>query len=298
MTKEAFVALVTCFNDDETVNYAATRAQVRRQVAAGNNIMCAGTNGDFTALTFEEKVRLTAEVVEEIGGRARIIVNAGMPATFETVLLAREFERIGVDGIAVITPFFIACTQDGLIRHFSTVADAVSTPVYLYDIPARTQNHIEPVTARTLADHGNIRGIKDSGGAQDTLAAYLAIGREVPGFEVYSGPDHLVLWSLQNGAKGCISGLGNVMPEVLAAIVKGFDAGDTAAAERAQAAFAAFRADLYGLGYPPALTKRALYLMDPSVGASRQPALLPDPEQDAKIRALLVKHGLMAEARA
>ena len=68
MTKEAFVALVTCFNDDETVNYAATRTQVRRQVAAGNNIMCAGTNGDFTALTFEEKVRLCGEVVDEVGG--------------------------------------------------------------------------------------------------------------------------------------------------------------------------------------------------------------------------------------
>ena len=92
MTKEAFVALVTCFNEDETVNYAATRAQVRRQVAAGNNIMCAGTNGDFTALTFEEKVRLCGEVVEEVGGKARVIVNAGMPATFETILLAREFE--------------------------------------------------------------------------------------------------------------------------------------------------------------------------------------------------------------
>lgn len=294
--REAFVALVTCFNDDETVNYAATRAQVRRQVAAGNNIMCAGTNGDFTALTFDEKVRLCAEVVEEVGGKARVIVNAGTPATFETILLAKEFARIGVDGIAVITPFFIQVTQDGLVRHFSAVADAVTTPVYLYDIPARTQNHIEPATARTLAAHGNIAGIKDSGGAQETLEAYLAVGREVPGFDVYSGPDHLVHWAFRNGARGCISGLGNVMPETLAAIVSAFNAGDEAAAARAQAAFGAFRADLYGLGYPPALVKRALYLMDDSVGASRQPALLPDPEQDWKIAALLIKHGLMPEA--
>jgi 4-hydroxy-tetrahydrodipicolinate synthase len=298
MTKEAFVALVTCFNDDETVNYAATRAQVRRQVAAGNNIMCAGTNGDFTALTFDEKVRLCGEVVEEVGGKAKVIVNAGMPATFETILLAREFEAIGVDGIAVITPFFIACTQDGLIRHFSTVADAVTTPVYLYDIPARTQNHIEPETARTLAAHGNIAGIKDSGGAQETLEQYLAVGSAVPGFEVYSGPDHLVHWAFRNGAKGCISGLGNVMPDTLAAITRAFNAGDDAAAETAQEAFGAFRKDLYTLGYPPALVKRSLYLMDASVGASRQPALLPDPEQDAQIAALLVKHGLMAEAGA
>lgn len=296
MTRQAFVALVTCFNDDETINYAATRAQVRRQVEAGNNIMCAGTNGDFTALTFDEKVRLCAEVVEEVAGRARVIVNAGMPATFETVLLARAFERIGVDGIAVITPFFIACTQDGLIRHFSSAADAVSTPVYLYDIPARTQNHIEPATAKALASHGNIRGIKDSGGAQETLEEYLAVGREAPGFEVYSGPDHLVLWALRNGATGCISGLGNVMPRVLAGVVSAFNAGDLAEAERQQAKFGAFRKDLYGLGYPPALVKRALYLMDPSVGASRQPALLPDLAQDAQIAEILKKHDLLTEA--
>lgn len=293
MNKQAFVALVTCFNEDETVNYKATRAQVRRQVEAGNNIMCAGTNGDFSALTFEEKVRLTEEVVDEVGGRVRVIVNAGMPATFETLKLAREFDRIGVTGIAVITPFFIACTQDGLIRHFSTVADAVTTPVYLYDIPARTQNHIEPETARRLAGHGNIAGIKDSGGAKETLEAYLQVAKEVDGFEVYSGPDHLVLWALQNGAAGCISGLGNAMPQVLADLLKAYNAGDIARAEKQQATFAAFRTDLYALGFAPAMVKRALYLQDPSVGASRQPALLPDAEQDEKIAGILRRHGLL-----
>ena len=290
MSKQAFVALVTCFNEDETINYEATRAQVRRQVAAGNNIMCAGTNGDFTALTHDEKIRLTEEVVDEVAGRARVIVNAGMPATFETLQLARSFDRIGVDGIAVITPFFIACTQDGLIRHFSTVADAVDTPVYLYDIPARTQNHIEPETARKLATHGNIAGIKDSGGAQQTLEAYLRVAKDVPGFEVYSGPDHLVLWSLQNGAAGCISGLGNALPDVLAGILDAFNAGDIAESERQQAIYAAFRTDLYALGFAPAMVKRSLYLQDPSVGASRQPALLPDPDQDDRIMDILRRY--------
>ncbi|CAN7614291.1 dihydrodipicolinate synthase family protein [Agrobacterium sp.] len=290
MTKQAFVALVTCFNEDETINYEATRAQVRRQVAAGNNIMCAGTNGDFTALTHEEKIRLTEEVVDEVAGRAKVIVNAGMPATFETIQLAKAFDRIGVDGIAVITPFFIACTQDGLIRHFSTVADAVETPTYLYDIPARTQNHIEPETARRLATHGNIAGIKDSGGAQQTLEAYLQVAKEISGFEVYSGPDHLVLWSLQNGAAGCISGLGNAMPDVLACILNAFNAGNITEAERQQAIYTAFRTDLYALGFAPAMVKRSLYLQDPSVGASRQPALLPDPDQDGRIMEILRRY--------
>lgn len=225
--------------------------------------------------------------MDEVAGRAKVIVNAGMPATFETLQLTKAFDRIGVDGIAVITPFFIACTQDGLIRHFSTVADAVKTPVYLYDIPARTQNHIEPETARKLAAHGNIAGIKDSGGAQQTLEAYLQVAKEMPGFEVYSGPDHLVLWSLQNGAAGCISGLGNALPDVLAGILSAFNAGDIAEAERQQAIYADFRTDLYALGFAPAMVKRSLYLQDSSVGASRQPALLPDKEQDARIVEIL-----------
>ena len=243
---------------------------------------------------FGEKVKLTETVVDEVRGRVRVIVNAGMPATFETIALAREFDRIGVDGIAVITPFFIECTQDGLIRHFTSVADAVNARVYLYDIPARTQNHIEPQTARVLAAHGNIAGIKDSGGKQETLEAYLAVSREVSGFEVYSGPDHLVHWAMRNGAAGCISGLGNVMPDVLARIVSSFSAGDNEGAAAAQEIYADFRKDLYALGYPPAMVKRALWVMDHSVGASRQPALLPNPAQDAKIRDLLVKYGRIA----
>lgn len=160
--------------------------------------------------------------------------------------------------------------------------------------PSATQNHIEPETAATLAGHGNIAGIKDSGGAQDTLEAYLAVGRAHPGFAVYSGPDHLVHWSLMNGAAGCISGLGNVMPGVLAAIIRAHNAGDHAEAERQQQIFGNFRKDLYGLGYPPALVKRALFLMDNSVGASRQPALLPDPAQDAQIAAILHRYELSA----
>ncbi|WP_116086810.1 dihydrodipicolinate synthase family protein [Tropicimonas sp. IMCC34011] len=293
MPSTAFVALVSCFDEDERLNLDATRAQVRRQVAAGNGIMAAGTNGDFTALTFDERVALVEAVVDEANGAVPVMANAGTAATYETTLLAREFDRIGVTGIAVITPYFIACTQDGLHRHFSTVADAVETPVYLYDIPARTQNHIEPETARALAAHGNIHGIKDSGGSQDTLSAYLEIGREAEGFDVYSGPDHLVLWSLRNGAAGCISGLGNAMPETLADIVRAFDAGDDAAAEAAQDRYASFRTDLYALGYPPALVKRALWCMDPSVGASRQPALLPDPAQDDAIREILRRYELL-----
>jgi len=291
--RSAYVALVTCFNEDETINFEATRAQVRRQVEAGNNIMCCGTNGDFSALTHGEKIALTEAVMDEVDGRAKVIVNAGCPATFETLQLANAFDELDVDGIAVITPYFIACTQDGLIRHFSTVADAVDAPVYLYDIPARTQNHIEPETARVLARHGNIAGIKDSGGSTETVLQYLEVAKSEGSFEVYCAPDHLVHWGLQQGCAGVISGLGNVAPKVLATIISSFNSGDTDAADAAQEIFAGLRKDLYALGFPPAMVKRALYQMDTSVGLSRQPALLPEAAQDAAILEIVKKYGLM-----
>lgn len=292
--KRSYVAVVTCFHDDETLNLTASRAQVRRQVDAGNDILCAGTNGDFTALLFDEKLALTEAVLAEVAGKARVMVNVGAPSTFETVKLAQAVDRLGVDALSVITPYFIHCTQDGLARHFQTVADAVQTPVYLYDIPARTQNHIELQTALRLARHGNIHGIKDSGGTQSTLQDYLSVAAEYPDFGVWSGPDHLALWALENGAAGVISGLGNVAPKVLAGLVQAFNSGDRVAAQRWQDRFSALRKDLYALGYPPAMVKRALHVLDPQVGASRQPALLPDTQQDAAIARLLADHGLTA----
>jgi 4-hydroxy-tetrahydrodipicolinate synthase len=287
-----FVALVTCFDSDEVVDYAAVRRQVRRQVAAGNNILACGTNGDFTSLTFDEKVRLCSEIVEEAAGKVKVFANIGLPSTYETLLLGRAVAKTGVDAFAVITPYFIGCTQDGLVTHFTRIADALPRPIYLYDIPARTQNHIEPATAARLADHKNIHGIKDSGGGKESLDEYLAIAAGRNDFAVFSGPDSLVYYALSKGAKGCISGLANVMPKVANAICSNFASGDLAAAQAAQERFTALRVDLYALGYAPAMVKRALYLMDASVGASRQPALISTPELDAKIRAILAKHNI------
>ncbi len=284
-----FVALVTCFDDNESIDYGAIRKQVRRQTAAGNNILACGTNGDFTSLTFPEKVRVCAEVVEEAGGKVKVFANAGTPSTYETLLLAKEFATLGVDALAVITPYFIGCNQDGLYAHYCRVADEIDKPIYLYDIPARTQNHIEPKTAARLAEHPNIHGIKDSGGGKESLDAYLDIARDRDDFDVFCGPDSLIHYALTKGARGCISGLGNLMPATVNAICKCFENGDVEESRRHQELFTRLRVELYGLGFPPAMVKRALYLLDNSVGASRQPALVPTPELDEKIRIVLNK---------
>ena len=300
MTKEAFVALVTCFNDDETVNYAATRAQVRRQVAAGNNIMCAGTNGDFTALTFEEKVRLCGEVVDEVGGQgpghrqrrdARDLRDASCSA--------REFAKIGVDGIAVITPFFIAgdpgraCPP--LLRRRRRSDDAGLSLRHPGAHPephrARDREGRSPLMATSPASRIPAARRRRSSSISRSAARFRASRSTLAPTTWCSGHS-------RTAPRGASPASATSCPTRSPASPAAFNAGDTAAAEAAQAAFGAFRKDLYTLGYPPALVKRSLYLMDNSVGASRQPALLPDPEQDKAIAALLAKHGLTAEVGA
>ncbi|MCD8139582.1 MAG: dihydrodipicolinate synthase family protein [Planctomycetaceae bacterium] len=289
----SFVALVTCFRDDESIDYDAIRKQARRQIDAGNNILACGTNGDFTSLLYDEKLKVCETIVDEARGKVKVFANAGCPSTFETVKLGRDMLRTGADALSVIAPYFIACTQEGLYNHFSRVADSVDKPVYLYDIPARTGNHIDGATAMRLADHPNIHGIKDSGGTKKTLDEYIAITKSGKDFTVFAGPDSLIYYAIEKGAGGCVSGLANVAPDTVAAICREFAAGNREESAKQQDILTGIRTDLYAFGYAPAMVKRALYLMDKSVGGSRQPALIPTAELDAKIMAVLKKHGLL-----
>ena len=280
-----FVAIVTPFDNSEAVDAAALHRQVTRQAAAGNGVFCAGTNGEFYALSFEEKVQVATICVEAAGDKVPVLAHIGEISTHQTIALGRAVETLGVKAVSAITPSFIACSQAELVDHYRRVADALTVPVYLYNIPARTGNTIEPATARALADHPNIIGIKDSAGSQESLDGFLAIARERDDFDVLVGPDSLVLHGLRSGAAGCISGLGNVCPVTLNAIYTSFVRGDLAAAEAAQTRFSTLRKELYALGFPPALVKRALRHAMPDVGASRAPVLIAD-EADAKVAAI------------
>jgi len=278
-----FVAIVTPFDDHEDINEAALRRQVDRQAKAGNGVFCAGTNGEFYALSFEEKVRVAEICVAEAASRIPVLAHIGEISTHQTIALGRIIETLDIKAMSAITPSFIACSQAELINHYRRVADALSKPVYLYNIPARTGNTIQPETARILADHPNIIGIKDSAGSQESLDGFLAIARERQDFDVLVGPDSLVLHGLQNGAAGCISGLGNISPVTLNAIHSSFVAGDAAAAASHQDRYSALRKELYVHGFPPAMVKRGLRLAMPDVGASRAPLLISD-EVDETLR--------------
>ncbi|MCQ4159993.1 dihydrodipicolinate synthase family protein [Roseomonas sp. GC11] len=277
-----FVAIVTPFDAQEDVDYAELARQVDRQARAGNGVFCAGTNGEFFALSFEEKVEAARVCVEAAAGRVPVLAHIGEVSTKQTIRLGQAVQALGVKAVSVVTPSFIACSQDELVAYYTAVADALTVPVYLYNIPARTGNTITPETAARLASHPNIIGIKDSAGSQESLDGYLAIARARDDFDVLVGPDHLILYGLKNGAAGCISGLGNIAPLTLNAIWRAFSAGDAAEAEKQQAHYGELRKELYAHGFPPTMVKRALSIAMPAVGRSRGPAIVSD-ETHAKV---------------
>ncbi|MGJ4951810.1 dihydrodipicolinate synthase family protein [Bradyrhizobium sp. HKCCYLS20291] len=275
-----FVAIVTPFDADEELNAAALARQVDRQAKAGNGVFCSGTNGEFYTLSFEEKVAVARHCVAAAAGRVPVLSHIGEVSTHQTIALGKAIQSLGVKAVSVVTPSFIACAQDELVTYYTRVANALAVPIYLYNIPARTGNTIEPATARKLADHPNIIGIKDSAGSQDSLDGFLAIARERSDFDVLVGPDHLILYGLKTGAAGCISGLGNIAPLTLNAIWTAFSAGDIATAEARQAHYGELRKALYAHGFPPTMVKRALAIAMPEVGRSRGPALVSDEVND------------------
>lgn len=280
-----FVAIVTPFDAREELNEPALQRQVDRQSRAGNGVFCAGTNGEFYALSFEEKVRVAELCVEAAAGRVPVLAHIGEISTHQTIALGKRIETLDVKAVSVITPSFILCSQAELIAHYRRIADALAKPVYLYNIPARTGNTIEPETARVLADHPNIVGIKDSAGSQESLDAFLAIARERSDFDVLVGPDSLVLYGLRNGAAGCISGLGNISPVTLNAIYRAHEAGDAAAADQHQNHYSTLRKELYAHGFAPTMVKRALRSAMPEIGFSRAPAQVSE-AQDEQVRAI------------
>ena len=262
-------AIVTPFTASGELNLTALRQQVERQLAAGNGIFCGGTNGEFFVLNEAEKIAVAETCVEAVAGRAPVVAHIGEVSTRETIRLGQQIAKSGVDAVSVITPWFVPLKQDELVSHYTAIADALSVPVFLYNIPARTGNTIEPQTARQLAAHGNIIGIKDSAGSYESLKGFLDAVKDIDGFNVLNGQDSLIHQGFVDGCSACISGLANVAPREINAIWSTFQAGDIAASRLAQENVTGLRTDLYKVAFSPAAVKKALQLMGHEVGDSR-----------------------------
>ncbi|QHM69827.1 dihydrodipicolinate synthase family protein [Mixta intestinalis] len=262
-------AIVTTFDAQGAFNPDAQRQQVRRQLDAGNGIFCGGTNGEFFVLNEREKLLVTETCVDETAGRAPVVAHIGEISTRETIRLGQQVARLGVDAVSAITPWFVPLKQEELIRHYQQVADALEVPLFLYNIPARTGNTLQPETVRTLAAHPNIIGIKDSAGSYESLSGFLQAAEGLDNFNVLNGPDSLIHRGFVEGCSACISGLANVAPREINAIWRHFNAGELDASRQAQENVTGLRTDLYSVAFSPAAVKKAVALLGHDVGESR-----------------------------
>lgn len=287
--KGVLTAIVTPFDADGALNLNALKRQINRQLDAGNGIFCGGTNGEFFVLNEQEKIAVTETCVAEVAGRANVVAHIGEISTRETIRLGKQIEKLGVDAVSVITPYFVPLKQDELIAHYTAIADALSVQIFLYNIPARTGNTLEPQTVRQLAAHPNIIGIKDSAGSYESLSGFLNAVKEFDNFDVLNGPDSLIHQGFVDGCSACISGLANVAPKEINAIWSRFNAGDIAGSFLAQESVTGLRTDLYKVAFSPAAVKKALQILGHDVGESRYAVHFTE-QQQQQIRQIVTQY--------
>ena len=273
-------AIVTPFDKEGAVCPQRLRAQVQRQMKYQNGIFCNGTNGEFFVLSLEEKRLVTETCVKEVAGKVPVVAHIGEISTATTIQLGKDVAAMGVDAVSVIAPYFVPLKQNELIYHYTAIADAVPVPVFLYNIPARTGNTIEPATAAKLAEHPNIVGIKDSAGSYESLKGFLDAAKDIPNFDVMSGPDHLAHQGFLEGCSACISGLANVSPEGVSLIWKHFRDGNIEKSKAAQDFISGLRKDLYAVAFAPAAVKKAALMLGEDVGDSRYPIVFSQDDLD------------------
>ena len=222
-------AMVTPFAANGEVDEQATAALATNLVDRGHDglIVC-GTTGEYSTMTDKENENVFRIVKEAVGGRAKIVAGVGSNDTAHTLHLASRAEAVGVDGLLVVTPYYNKPTQTGLEAHFRTVADAVKTPVMLYDIPGRAGIPITPAVYRALAGHENIVAVKDA--KADFTAATEVM--ETTDLDYYSGDDGLTLPWLAMGAVGLVGVTSHVAPEHFRQLIDATVTGDLATAQK------------------------------------------------------------------
>jgi 4-hydroxy-tetrahydrodipicolinate synthase len=228
--KGSLVALVTPFDDHNRVDYVALKRLIDFHVSEGSDgLVVAGTTGESATLATEEHIELITRAVELADGRLPIIAGTGSNSTAQTVDLSVAVRDTGIFGYLLVVPYYNKPVQEGMYRHFSSVADAVDKPVMLYNVPGRTASDLLPETVARLAEHENIWAIKEATGDIDRLRDIQAL---VPAdFGLFSGDDFTVLPFIEQGGHGVVTVSGNVVPAQMAELCRLASAGERDAAK-------------------------------------------------------------------
>ena len=289
-------ALVTPFRQDQSLDEQALRRLVKRQIDGGINFLVpCGTTGESPTLTHHELRRIVEITIEEARGKVPVVAGAGGYNTAEVIDRARAYEAMGADGILSVSPYYNKPTQEGLYQHYKAIAEAISLPIILYNIPGRTGVNIETPTVKRLAEIDNIVGVKEASGSISQMAAVLD---SVPDeFLVLSGDDAITIPLMSIGGRGLISVTSNEIPAEMTRITQLCLANDFAAArEIHRKYFRLMEANFVETN--PGPVKAALGLMGLLDPVFRLPLVAPKPENLAKIRSALEAVGLVQKVYA
>ena len=288
MFKGTYTAIVTPFNRDGGVDYGRLRALVEWQAASGiDGLVPVGTTGESPSLDCEEHIEVVRTIVEAGRGRLKVIAGTGANSTAEAVDLTRRVLDMGCAATLQVTPYYNKPSQEGLYRHFSTVAD-LGLPVVLYNVPGRTGREIAVETVVRLAEHPKIVAVKEAGGSVERVSAILDACR----IAVLSGDDSLTIPMMSVGAQGVISVASNVAPREVADMVRAALAGDFVRAGAGhRRLFPLFR-DLF-IDSNPIPVKAALAMMGRIEETYRLPLCEPSDKVRVQIRQTLASLGLL-----
>ena len=290
-------ALITPMTEDEELDEEGLKQVLDYVIDKGvHGVFTVGTAGESWALTVEERQKLYAWTAKYTDGRVPVYVGTGATTTREAVLLARSAEASGADCLSVLTPYFTTPNEDQMFLHYAAIAESVSIPILMYDLPARTGNSLSvDLVVRLAESFENIVGIKDSSG--DFTKAIDFLRRAPDGFRIIMGRDSLILAGLLHGAAGAIAASANVAPELGVGIYESFRKGDHDAALEYQNRLVPLRL-AFSLGTHPAMLKAGAEMIGLKAGPPRQPASRLTESQCEKLRDVLVEIGTLTQASA
>lgn len=287
----AGVALVTPFTRDGSLDEAAFRRLVRRQVDGGIDVLVpCGTTGESATLSGDEQARVIGITVEEARGRVPVLAGTGSNDTRAAIDKTRRAAGLGIQGVLCVGPYYNKPTPEGYYRHFSAIADASSVPVVFYNVPGRTGSNIDVKTQLRLAQHPNIAAVKEASGS---LPQVMEILRDRPqGFEVLSGDDALTLAFMAHGAEGIISVAANQVPGPMHELAAACRRGDFAEARRIHERLLRLMS-LNFVESNPIPVKASLALMGLCEESFRLPMCPPGDATRAALRGALEELGLL-----
>ena len=282
------VAIVTPLRDGE-VDVEKLHEQITFQVEAGTTAICpVGTTGESPTLSHKEHEQVISESIQAAQGKTLVMPGTGSNSTAEAIRLTQYAEKAGADAALVVGPYYNRPTQQGLYEHFKAIAEAVSIPICVYNIPARTGRNIEPETILRLAELQGIAMVKEATGSMDQASQILS-GTDLT---VLSGDDSMTLPLLSVGGRGVVSVVGNIIPNDMKDLLDAFERGDLNEAQKLHRKLFVLGRNLLGLASNPIPIKAAMKMLGRDTGDVRLPLVPLEAEPMARLHKVLADYGL------